>query len=165
VKQLDSGLEVDPGRDERNREFVRRFVRPHGLDQPATPIFAQAIDAIRQLGPTAPRPDSWWVRAARVPGRSLADGALALAEGRPGWVYLMRQPMSLAIQTAALGYRLRDQWQEHGRPTIKRMRRAAQRSWYESSRWLGHRWHRSKKKLLRVTRDARGTARRLVRLR
>jgi hypothetical protein len=73
--------------------------------------------------------------------------------------------MSLAIQTVALGYRLSHQWQEHGRPTVKRLRRAARRSWYESSRWLGHRWHRSKKKLLRVTRDARGTARRLVRLR
>jgi hypothetical protein len=165
VKQLDSGLEGDAERDERNREFVYRFVRPHGLDQPATPIFAQAVDAILQLGPSAPRPDPLWVRACRVPGRSLAAAALALAEGRPGWVYLVRQPMSLAIHTAALGYRLSDRWQEHGRPAIKRMRRAAWRSWYESSRWLGHRWHRSKKKLLRVTRDARGTARRLGRLR
>jgi hypothetical protein len=165
VKQLASGLEADPAGDERNREFVRRFLRPHGLDDPATPIFARAVDAIRQLPPPAPRPDSWWVRAARVPGRSLAGAALALAEGRPGWVYLVRQPMSLAIQTAAVGYRVSDRWQEHGRPVVKRIRRAAWRSWYESSRWVSHRWHRSKKKLLRVTRDVRGTARRFVRLR
>lgn len=100
-----------------------------------------------------------------MPGRSLAAAALALAEGRPVWVYVMRQPMTLAIHTVALGYRLTDQWQAHGRPVIKRMRRVAWRWWYESSQWLGHRWHRSKKKLLRMTRGARGTARRFVGLR
>jgi hypothetical protein len=165
VQQLAYVLQGDAAGDERNREFVQRFVRPHGLGLPATPIFARAVDAIRQLSPPPPRPDSMWIRAARIPGRSLAGAALALAEGRPGWVYVVRQPMTLAVQTAAIGYRLSDQWQEHGRPVVKRMRRTAWRWWYESSQWLGHRWQRSKKKLLRMTRDARGTARRLVRLR
>jgi hypothetical protein len=165
VQHLASELEGDAAGNERHREFVRRFVRPHGLDRPATPIFARAVDALRQLAPPAARPDSLWVRTARMPGRSLAAAALALAEGRPVWVYVMRQPMTLAIHTVALGYRLTDQWQAHGRPVIKRMRRVAWRWWYESSQWLGHRWHRSKKKLLRMTRGARGTARRFVGLR
>ena len=165
VQHLASVLEADGAAEERNREFVHRFVRPHGLERPATPIFAHAVDAIRQLAPPPARPDPLWVRAARIPARSLAAAALALAEGRPAWVYVVRQPMTFAIQTAAFGYRLNDRWQEHGRPVIKRMRRLAWGWWYESSQWLGHRWHRSKKKLLRLTRGARGTARRLVGLR
>ena len=165
VQQLAAVLDGDVAGPERNREFVERFVRPHGLGRPATPIFARAIEAIQQLSPLAPRPDSFWVRAGTIPGRYLARGALALAEGRPAWVYVLRQPMTLAIQTAALGYRLSDQWHEQGRPVLKRMRRAAWHGWHESSQWLGHRWRRSKKTLLRVTRGARGTARRLVRLR
>ena len=165
VQQLASALDGDAAADERNREFVRRFVRPHGLGLPATPIFARAVDAIRQLSAPSPRPDSWWVRAGRMPARSLAGAALALAEGRPAWVYAFRHPMTFAIETAALGYRLTDHWQEHGQPAVKRIRRAAWRGWYESSQWLGRRWQRSKKKLQRVTRGARGTARRIVRLR
>ena len=165
VQQLASVLDGDAAGDERNREFVERFVRPHGLGLPATPIFARAIEAIQQLSPPAPRPDSLLVRAARIPGRSLAGGALALAEGRPAWVYVLRGPMTLAVHGAAAAYRLSDQWHEQGRPVLKRMRRGAWRWWYESSQWLGHRWQRSKKKLLRVTRGARGTARRFVRLR
>jgi hypothetical protein len=34
--------------DERRVAFVRRFVRPHGLDAPATPRFADAVEALRR---------------------------------------------------------------------------------------------------------------------
>jgi hypothetical protein len=34
--------------DERRAAFVRRFVRPHGLDAPATPRFADAVESLRQ---------------------------------------------------------------------------------------------------------------------
>jgi hypothetical protein len=37
----------EPGFAERNAEFVQRFVRPHGLDREATPIF---VDTLEQLG-------------------------------------------------------------------------------------------------------------------
>jgi hypothetical protein len=165
VQQLASVLEDEGAVAERNREFVRWFVRPHGLDRPAVPIFTAAVEAIRQLPPPAPKPDAGWLRAARVPGRVLAHAALSLADGRPAWVYAVRQPMTLAIQTAALWYRLSDRWQDHGRPLMKRARRASRRSWHRSSLWLGHRWHRSKKMLRRLSHEARGTARRFARLR
>ena len=38
-------------------EFVKRFVRPHGLDRPASPILADAIEELAAIGTTrAPRP-------------------------------------------------------------------------------------------------------------
>jgi hypothetical protein len=45
-------------RDERNARFVRAFVRPAGLDFPATPLF---VEAVEQMATSAPLP-------AEVPG-------------------------------------------------------------------------------------------------
>jgi len=40
----------------RSRDFVERFVRPHGIDRPATPILADAIEELAALEPArAPR--------------------------------------------------------------------------------------------------------------
>jgi glycosyltransferase involved in cell wall biosynthesis/GNAT superfamily N-acetyltransferase len=40
----------DGARDDRNRRFVQEFVRPAGLDVPATPAFVDAIEALRRDG-------------------------------------------------------------------------------------------------------------------
>jgi hypothetical protein len=80
-------------------------------------------------------------------------------------VYGVRPPMTLAIRIAAVPYELKHFWKEHARPVVRRSRRALWRAWYESSQRVGHRWHRSKKRLLRVARGARGTAKRVVGLR
>jgi hypothetical protein len=37
-----------------NRRFVREFIRPHGLDTPATPVFCDAVDAVRREAAPAP---------------------------------------------------------------------------------------------------------------
>jgi len=155
-----------PGDDiARNREFVRWFVRPHGLDAPVAPIFANAIEMLCRKPRPAPRPDELWVTLTRPPAIPIARAALALAEGRPLWVYAVRPPMTGAIRVAAVPYELKHFWKEHARPVVRRSRRALWRAWYESSQRVGHRWHRSKKRLLRVARGARGTAKRVVGLR
>ena len=38
------------------RPFVREFVRPHGLDVPATPIFVERVEAMEGLKASAPAP-------------------------------------------------------------------------------------------------------------
>ena len=38
------------------RPFVREFVRPHGLDVPATPIFVERVEAMEGLKPSPPEP-------------------------------------------------------------------------------------------------------------
>jgi hypothetical protein len=37
-------------------EFVRQFIRPHGLDKPATPLFCDAVDDVLRLPAPAPAP-------------------------------------------------------------------------------------------------------------
>jgi hypothetical protein len=103
------------------RKRTQSRVRP-AVCSPARPRpsrdadFRPAIDAIRQLSPPAARPDSLWVRAARIPGRFACGRGAGAGRRQTGWVYLMRQPMTLAIQTAALGYGLNDR----GRSTVGR---------------------------------------------
>jgi hypothetical protein len=40
----------DHGAAERNRRFVSEFVRPHGLDRPATPLVVDAIERVAAAG-------------------------------------------------------------------------------------------------------------------
>lgn len=57
----------DATADERRRRFLEAFVRPHGLERPATPIVADTIEAVAALGTAAPRrmPLRYW--AVRAP--------------------------------------------------------------------------------------------------
>ena len=41
------------GRDQRNRRFLQAFVRPSGLDVPATPVFADALERLQREGARA----------------------------------------------------------------------------------------------------------------
>jgi hypothetical protein len=43
-------------RDEQNRRFVRAFVRPNGLETPATPAFVEAVERLAAEGRRAPHP-------------------------------------------------------------------------------------------------------------
>ncbi len=67
VAKLDASLaradlKVGPYDDRAERDsveqkpFVREFVRPNGLDVPATPLFVDAIESMAALKPAAPRP-------------------------------------------------------------------------------------------------------------
>ncbi len=46
VAQLATVLDEDEADAERRRAFVESFVRPHGLDRPATPILADAVEEL-----------------------------------------------------------------------------------------------------------------------
>ena len=63
-RQLAEAVASAGARDERNRRFLATFVRPAGLDAPATPLF---VDALERLGREGDRPDaslerSRWLR-------------------------------------------------------------------------------------------------------
>jgi len=51
---------------ERNRAFLRRFVRPHGLEEPATPRLVAAIEGAGDGPVPAPAPDSPETRVLRA---------------------------------------------------------------------------------------------------
>ena len=58
LAQLVGVLDEDAAGAERRKRFVESFVRPHGLDRPATPIFADAVEQLAtvevQAMPRAP---------------------------------------------------------------------------------------------------------------
>jgi hypothetical protein len=57
LEQLAAVLEEEDADVERRRRFVESFVRPHGLDRPATPIFADAVEELATL-PVERRPSA-----------------------------------------------------------------------------------------------------------
>ena len=46
LAQLAEAMKSDGSRDERNRRFLTAFVRPNGLEIPATPTFVEAVEAL-----------------------------------------------------------------------------------------------------------------------
>jgi hypothetical protein len=146
----------------RNRSFVESFIRPHGIDTPVAPRFAAAVTSLVGEPHPRPRPDPFWVMAARVPALVVAHMARALAEGRPLWVYAVRPVVTAGVWAAAVPYGMGTGWEEHVRPAVKRMRRGVWTAWYESSREMGQQAHRARKRMMRVVRDARVAARKTV---
>lgn len=53
LAQLSAALQQAGTRDERNRRFLNAFIRPAGIDVPATPRFADAIERLGESGPHA----------------------------------------------------------------------------------------------------------------
>jgi hypothetical protein len=56
VAHLREAITGGPGADRRARAFVQRFVRPHGLDAPATPYLVDAFASAASSEPGAPEP-------------------------------------------------------------------------------------------------------------
>ena len=56
---------------DRNTEFVRRFVRPHGLNRPATPIFVDVLERVAETRGGRRRPSPWV-----PPSRAALAGAI-----------------------------------------------------------------------------------------
>jgi hypothetical protein len=72
-------------RDERNRRFVTAFVRPRGLDVPATPVFVDAVERLAGEGRHAPDP----VLAATTTAHSyVASLAAASRKGVLRWLLM-----------------------------------------------------------------------------
>jgi len=63
--------EVMTGRDtegeEAARRFTKLFVRPQGIQVPATPIFVDAIEELARRGPYERKPESKWLVLLRGP--------------------------------------------------------------------------------------------------
>ena len=68
-RQLAEAVALDGARDERNRRFLSAFIRPDGLDRPATPAFADALERLHHAGAPASPPIEWaaWLQPIVVP--------------------------------------------------------------------------------------------------
>jgi hypothetical protein len=133
--QLADALESGGARDERNRRFLAAFVRPGGLDVPATPVFADALERLARDGArTDPSLEAHrWLRpvvgAAAVRGRSGAGRWLMLdrrGDDLDDDRAHKRQAVSARVE-AKLGYR-----QEKLRRADDQRRRAARAGRFKS---------------------------------
>jgi hypothetical protein len=165
VAQVQALLDGQHGWADRARGFVRSFVRPHGLEQPAAPIFARVVgDLAAQPRPVA-QTDGLWVAALRGPALLAAYAARLIAEGRPIWVYGMRPVVTAGVWALAVPYATASGWDAHVRPALKRARRGAWSAWYESTQSIAHRARRTTKRVRRFVREAGGAAKRAVGMR
>jgi hypothetical protein len=87
--------------------FVRSFVRPHGIDAPASPRFAAEIGRLAALPAPAPQGEGMAAVVLRPAAMVLAFVARTLSEDRPLWAYALRPAVTVAVRLAAVGYRLR----------------------------------------------------------
>jgi hypothetical protein len=149
----------DAGRDA--REFVRAFVRPHGLDTPVAPIFARAIGELARRSHPAPHRTDIVAVLLRPMARVVASVARMLAEDRPLWVYAMRPFIAAAVWTSAALYSVKRVSHELVHTGVKRCRRVAWHVWYESSR-RAVRGARRVNKLFRTVRHAGAVAKRAL---
>jgi hypothetical protein len=74
LEQLEAGIAGAADDAAQTREFVQRFVRPHGLESPAAPLVAQALQDLALLGPRPPLEPSARTRALRLALTPLALG-------------------------------------------------------------------------------------------
>jgi hypothetical protein len=99
LRQLAAAMDRPFPADHPHRAFLEQFVRPHGLAQAATPVFVEAVEALRDCNATA---------AARSPllGKALLTLVSRLAE-RSAFAELLLGPRDME--------------------SLERMRRAAER--------------------------------------
>jgi hypothetical protein len=82
VGQLAHVLDEDAAGAERRRRFVESFVRPHGLDRPATPILADAIEELAALPVESAQPSRPLLRAPLAVEAGLCALAMSRRERR-----------------------------------------------------------------------------------
>lgn len=66
LDQLAAALEADGADEQRARRFLERFVRPHGLEEPATGRLVACVEELAELRPAAPRTARWHAPARRA---------------------------------------------------------------------------------------------------
>jgi len=79
LAQLKEAIALDGARDERNKRFVSAFIRPAGLEVPATPAFVAALEQLHRNGtqPDATLEQLGWLRPVVAAAATSAQGGLA----------------------------------------------------------------------------------------
>ena len=85
VSQLRAAV-AEEGRDERNRRFLTTFIRPAGLDTPATPAFVEAVERFVASARRVPDPE---LTRSTVLHRSVRAAATAASTTKLGRWLLM----------------------------------------------------------------------------
>jgi hypothetical protein len=129
VAQLGERLEDPAGARAETLRFVASFVRPHGVDRPATPIVVEALEQLGASAAPAPQTTPLWAVALRpvvlaIAGISGAIGWLAHPESGARLLRRVRPPVR------RLGKQLRRSYgivRDHTRRAVRRIAKRARR--------------------------------------
>jgi hypothetical protein len=143
------------------RRFIGSFVRPNGLDVPATPVFVEAVAGLAALARPLPAREALAGRVMRLPMFAAAVAARQLADDRPLWAYLLRPLLATYVAVSAAAYRLSAVTRSLSRRMRMLRKRTVQR-FHESSRRLTNRGRRANKTVARAVRGAGSVARKVV---
>jgi hypothetical protein len=80
VRQLSDRLRDPAAAHAETQRFIGSFIRPHGIDRPATPAFVDAVERLAAAPAPQPTPAPWWGFAVRP-----LLLAAALPGGIAGW--------------------------------------------------------------------------------
>jgi len=103
----DAVEQASGGRSAQNRRFLEAFVRPRGLDAPATPVFVDAVERLAAAGPSPeqePR-SAWWNWQQSIVRRVAIAGS---AGGAVEWLLMDVRDAESAIDEAGKARMKRD---------------------------------------------------------
>ena len=137
IRQLsDRLLDPDAAFAETQR-FIASFIRPHGIDRPATPVFADAIERLATASPPQPQKEPWWAYGVRP---VVFTGALVGVVGawlhRPDPLKPMRRRVRKVLH--------------HMGKSVERARARASSRMRRRAKLAGKRWQKSVMKPLRA---------------
>jgi hypothetical protein len=115
IAQLSDRLRDPEASRAETERFVAHFIRPHGLDRPATPIFADAIERLAAAPAPAPKGTPWW-------GVALRPLVLVAAAPVPvvDWIRRPNRMAPLQKRIGKVSYRARKSIVRAGRVWSKR---------------------------------------------
>jgi hypothetical protein len=160
LRMLDEALVAPPAPDARSRRFVEAFVRPHGLDEPATPRFVAAVEQL--LGQPAPPAvmHGVGVRIARPFVRLAAPLVVTAASDKSLGEIVMGVVVGVVVRAMVLAHTVRGWFRPAAAPATRRtgtmfgtggraVRRGARQVW----RSIGASRRRAAKQLRPVWRE------------
>ena len=150
VRQLTDRLRDPEAAREETRRFVASFIRPHGLDRPATPIVADAIERVASLGPAPPQHAPWWSIPVRVPllAVSAVAAAIGWASGPAPLASARKRLRQFAHRTSKQLRRARTRMTDRPRTTVRR-------AWKRTSREVRQRTGQARRARQTMVRRAR----------
>ena len=138
VRQLSECLQDPERARSQARQFVSTFIRPHGIERPATPIFVDAIERLAGERAAPPQSTPVWTYVLRPP--VLTASAFAAAVD-----WLRHDPFKPARRRLGrIGHRARKASRRMAAAASSRVRRRA--------KLVGKQWQRSVVKPLRTRR-------------
>lgn len=137
IHQLSDRLRDPDAAFAETQRFIASFIRPHGIDRPATPVFADAIERVAAAPAPLPEGEPWWGYGVRpIVLTGAAVGAVGAWLHRPDPLKPVRRGVRRAMH--------------HTQKAIDRARTRTSSRMRRRAKLAGKRWQKSVVKPLKA---------------